>query len=46
MRKLARAVAKTNMANRGIHKPCRKDIRVKDGSAMTSYFAQNWREYV
>ncbi len=44
MRKLKRAVAKTNMAKAGIHKPCKKDVHTKYGR--TSYFAEHWREYV
>jgi len=44
MRKLRRAVAKTNMRKAGIHKPFRKDVHTKYGR--TSYFAEHWREYV
>lgn len=39
MRKIARAIAKTNMKKKGIHKPFKKH-------GETSYFADHWREYV
>lgn len=39
MRKLARAVAKTNMRKKGIHKPFKK-------IGGESYFSKYWREYV
>lgn len=44
MRKLRRAVTKTNMKKKCIHKPFKKDVHTKYG--VTSYFAEHWREYI
>lgn len=39
MRKLRRAVAKTNMKRKGIRRICKK-------TGYGSYFAEHWREYI
>lgn len=45
LRKLRRAVAKTNMRKKGINKHFKKDVTSAKG-VVTSYFAEHWREYV